>query len=77
MTTQTSEEKAAKLLRSKGWSVTPPQEVQYGCFCDLFACDPGTKPDSCVIETSIRTDCTYANQKHDNGHYKIKTKEKC
>lgn len=53
-------ETAAKLLRNAGWIVTPPKDLNYGCFCDLWACVPGTKPDGCVIDQDRRQDCIYA-----------------
>lgn len=62
-------ENAANLLRSVGWIVTPPAKLNYGCFCDLFACEPGTKPDGCVIDEGRRHDCVYAS--------KHKRKEQC
>lgn len=53
-------EAAAALLRAAGWIVTPPSEVRYGCFCDLFACPTGTEPDGCVIDDDCRSACIYA-----------------
>ena len=55
-------EQAAAALRAAGWIVTPPSEVRYGCFCDLFACEPGTEPDDCVIDQDRRQDCVLASR---------------
>lgn len=60
---------AAELLRNAGWIVTPPSNCRYGCFCDLFAMEPGTEPDGCVIDQGRPQDCTYARG--------IKRKEQC
>lgn len=54
------EESAAKLLREKGWIVTKPANVKYGCFCELETCTHGTKPDSCLIDDKVPEMCTYA-----------------
>jgi len=53
---------AAELLRSAGWVVTPPSGVRYGCFCDLFACEPGAEPDGCVMDEGRHQDCIYARK---------------
>lgn len=71
---------AAALLKDAGWTVTEPSVPaleKYGCFCDLFAMDPGTKPDYCVIDEDCRSHCIYANAKHANGDWKIDRKETC
>lgn len=65
-------EEAAQLLRTAGWLVTPPAEVRYGCFADLFAMDPGTEPDGCVIDNGDRDSCIYAN-----GPGRVECKEQC
>ena len=52
--------RAAQLLRNAGWSVTPPADVKHGCFCDLFAMEPGTEPDECVMDYGRPQDCTFA-----------------
>ncbi len=62
------EESAAALLRERGWVLTPPAEVNYGCFCDLASCHVGTEPDGCVIDENRPQDCIYSS---------VGRKEKC
>ena len=68
------EEAAAALLRAAGWSVTPPAKLRYGCFCEL---DADSEPDNCVIDEGHRSSCTHASAQHANGHWKLRSKEKC
>lgn len=67
--TEPTLEQAAEMLREAGWIVTPPAAQKYGCFCDLFAMNPGTEPDGCVIDEGRPQDCIYARG--------IKRKEQC
>ena len=71
-------EDAASLLREKGWVVTPPADLKYGCFTDLFCCEPGTEPDGCVVDTNEHHLCIYAKgrtTKESCGHWKAWTPE--
>ena len=46
-------------------------QAKYGCHCDL---EPGEKPDGCVIDESVRSDCVYASKgikKEDCEYWRI------
>ncbi|AQT06521.1 hypothetical protein [Acetobacter persici] len=55
---------ARDILEAAGWKVTPPppQGQQFGCFCEIEAMEPGSKPDGCVIDDGLRENCVYADR---------------